>query len=147
MEQQSRLTNRRRLDGQCRPDHGAGTIAGMRDADTPPQEPADRRYADTAPTPQEHAARIRAAAAEVRERVQDWRHAPGWQETPTNALRYAVTADAVAALSALPKPETLEDLAATVDAVRPVLAEWRPSRPGPEQQIFAAVERLRQACG
>ncbi|MFG1674143.1 hypothetical protein [Micromonospora sp. NPDC049282] len=119
----------------------------MRDADTPPQEPADRRYADTTLTPQEHAARIRAAAAEVYERVQEWRHAPDWQETPTNAHRYAVTADAVTALSVLPEPATLESLAAIVGAVRPVLAEWRPSRPGPEQQIFAAVERLRQACG
>ncbi|MGC4886360.1 hypothetical protein [Micromonospora sp. DT227] len=119
----------------------------MRDADTPPQEPADRRYADTALTLQEQAARIRAAVAEVYERVQEWRRAPGWRETPTNAHRYAVTADAVAALSALSEPEAPEDLAAIVDAVRPVLAEWRPSRPGPEQQIFAAVERLRQACG
>ncbi|GHJ12697.1 hypothetical protein [Micromonospora sp. AKA38] len=119
----------------------------MRDADTPPQEPADRRFADTALTPQEYAAHIRAAAAEVYERVQEWRLAPGWQETPTNAHRYTVTADAVAALSGLPEPETSEELAAVIDAVRPVLAEWRPSRPGPEQQIFAAVERLRQACG
>lgn len=119
----------------------------MRDADTPPQEPADPRYADTALTLQEHAARIRAAAAEVHERVQEWRDAPSWQETPTNAHRYAVTADAVAALSGLPEPETSEDLAAIVNAVRPVLAEWRPSRPGPEQQIFAAVERLHKACG
>ncbi|QOC94065.1 hypothetical protein [Micromonospora craniellae] len=52
---------------------------------------------------------------------------------------------AIAASEVLPNPETAEDLTELAEALRPVLSEWRPSRPGPEQQIFAAVERLRQA--
>ena len=101
-----RLTVRQRRSTRAkRPDHAAGTIAAMRDADTPPQEPADRPNA-AARTPQEHAARIRAAAAEVYERVQEWRNTPGWQDTPPNTHRHAMTVSAVAALDALPEPET-----------------------------------------
>ncbi|MEV5208215.1 hypothetical protein AB0K35_12160 [Micromonospora sp. NPDC053740] len=119
----------------------------MRDADTPPQDPADRPYARTELTPRQRAAVIRTAAAEVRQRVQEWRDSPGWQDTPTNAYRHQATVVALAALDALPEPATDQELAGLVDAVRPVIAEWRPSRPGPEQQIFIAVERLQKACG
>ncbi|MEU4777435.1 hypothetical protein [Micromonospora sp. NPDC023633] len=119
----------------------------MRDADTPPQEPADPPYTRTGLAPRQQAALIRAAAAEVYERVHEWRNTPGWLNTPTNAHRHQATVDAVAVLDALPQPTTAEDLARLVDAVWPVLAEWRPSRPGSEQQIFVAVERLRQVCG
>jgi hypothetical protein len=119
----------------------------MRDADTPPQEPADHLYIRTGLTPRQQAALIRAAAAEVYERVQEWRNSLGWQDTPTNVHRHQATVSAVAGLDALPEPAAAEDLAGLIDAVRPLLAEWRPSRPGPEQQIFAAVERLRRACG
>ncbi|MET8283609.1 hypothetical protein [Micromonospora sp. NPDC005174] len=118
----------------------------MRDADTPPQEPADDLYARTELSPRQRAAVIRTAAAEVRQRVQEWRKSPGWQDTPTNAYRYQATVVAVAALEALPEPATDQELAGLVKAVRPVLAEWRPSRPGPEQQIFVAVELLQRAC-
>ncbi|MBM0203793.1 hypothetical protein JNW90_12220 [Micromonospora sp. STR1s_5] len=119
----------------------------MRDADTPPQEPADRLNTRPELTPRQQAALIRSAAAEVRQRVQEWRNSLGWQDTPTNAYRHQATVVAVAALDALPEPATDQELAGLVDAVRPVLAEWRPSRPGPEQQIFIAVERLQKACG
>ncbi|WP_146758689.1 hypothetical protein [Micromonospora saelicesensis] len=118
----------------------------MRDADTPPHEPADRSNAGDEVALRQQAAVIRAAAADVRRRVQEWSNSPGWQDTPTNAYRYQATVVAVAALDALPEPATAQDLARLVDAVRPLLAEWRPSRPGPEQQIFIAVERLQKAC-
>ncbi|MER5458928.1 hypothetical protein ABT008_29600 [Micromonospora sp. NPDC002389] len=117
----------------------------MRDADTPPQEPADRTHIPSL-TPREQAARIRAAAVEVLERVEEWRNSPGWQDTPMNAHRHQATVRAVAALDALPEPATTDDLTGLLNAIRSLLFEWRPSRPGPEQQIFAAVERLRRAC-
>ncbi|WP_146247347.1 hypothetical protein [Micromonospora arborensis] len=119
----------------------------MRDADTPPQEPADHFRARAELTPRQQAAVIRAAAAEVRQRVQEWRDSSAWQDTPTNAHRYQATMAGVAALDAVPDPTTKEELGELFSAVRPLLAEWRPSRPGPEQHIFVAVERLRKACG
>lgn len=127
-------------------DHGTGTIAAMRDADTPPQEPADQSYNRPELTPRQQADLIRSAAAEVYERVEEWRNSPGWHDTPTNARQHQVTVGVVATLNALPELDTVEDLAGLINAVRPLLAEWRPSRPGPEQQIVAAVERLRKAC-
>ncbi|MEU7673858.1 hypothetical protein AB0C42_03475 [Micromonospora taraxaci] len=119
----------------------------MRDADTPPQDPADRLNARTELTPRQQAAVIRRAAAEVGLRVEEWRNSSGWQDTPTNAYLHQATVVALAALDALPEPSTQQELGELVDAVRPVLAEWRPTRPGPEQQIFIAVERLQKACG
>ncbi|MFG1885464.1 hypothetical protein [Micromonospora sp. NPDC049102] len=118
----------------------------MRDADTPPHEPDDHLHAHAELAPRQQAAVIRAAAAEVHQRVQEWRKSPAWQDTPTNAHRHQATSDAVAALDAVPEPSTEDELAEVVDAIRPLLAEWRPSRPGPEQQIYVAVERLRKAC-
>ncbi|MEU1588783.1 hypothetical protein [Micromonospora sp. NPDC005710] len=118
----------------------------MRDADTPPQEPADHFHARAELTPRQQAAAIRAAAAEVRQRVQEWRDSSAWQNTPTNAHRHQATLAGVAALDAVPEPTTTEELTEFVDAVLPLVAEWRPSRPGAEQQIFVAVERLRKAC-
>ncbi|WP_326564592.1 hypothetical protein [Micromonospora peucetia] len=117
----------------------------MRDADTPPQEPAERPYTRPRLTPRHQAALIRTAAAEVCERVRQWQSSPGWQDTPMNAHRYQATMKVVVALDALPDPQTAEDLARLVEAVKPLLAEWRPSRPGREQPIFVAVERLRTA--
>ncbi|MFF3853882.1 hypothetical protein [Micromonospora sp. NPDC002575] len=114
----------------------------MRDADTPPQEPTDDRPPPATLTPQQHADLIRAAAAEVRDRVQAWRDNPNWRNTPTNSHRYETTVGAIGVLSELPEPATVEAVASLADAVRPVVVEWRPSRPGPEQSIYAAVERL-----
>ncbi|WP_422753551.1 hypothetical protein [Micromonospora sp. WMMD708] len=114
----------------------------MRDADTPPQDPADDRSHPAALTPQQRADLIRAAAAEVRERVQAWRDNPNWRNTPANSHRYETTVGAIGVLNELPEPETEEAVASLADAVRPVVAEWRPSRPGPEQSIYAAVESL-----
>ncbi|MGW2623336.1 hypothetical protein [Micromonospora taraxaci] len=118
----------------------------MRDADTPPQEPANHLHARAELTPRQQAAVIRAVAAEVHQRVQEWRNSPAWQDTPTNAHRHQATMDAVAALGAVPEPSNEDQLTEVIDAIRPLLAEWRPSRPGPEQQIYVAVERLRKAC-
>ncbi|WFE59658.1 hypothetical protein [Micromonospora sp. WMMD712] len=117
----------------------------MRDADTPPQEPTNDRPHPAALTPQRRADLIRAAAAEVRDRVQTWRDNPNWRNTPANSHRYETTIGAIDALGQLPDPDTEEAAASLADAVRPVIVEWRPSRPGPEQAIYAAVERLRQA--
>lgn len=52
---------------------------------TPPQEPTDPRHRPSPLTPQQRADLIRTAAAEVRERVQEWRDSPGWQNTPVNS--------------------------------------------------------------
>ncbi|MDI5936633.1 MULTISPECIES: hypothetical protein [unclassified Micromonospora] len=116
----------------------------MRDADTPPQEPTDDRPHPTALTPQQRADLIHAAAADVRERVQAWRDNPNWRNTPANSHRYETTIGAIDALGQLPGPGTEEAVASLANAVRPVIVEWRPSRPGPEQSIYAAVERLRR---
>ncbi|MFJ6196539.1 hypothetical protein [Micromonospora sp. NPDC092111] len=116
----------------------------MRDADTPPQEPTDDRPHSVALTPQQRADLIRTAAAEVRERVQEWRNNPAWRNTPANSHRYATTLGAIDDLGRLANPDTEEAAATLADVVRPVIMEWRPSRPGPEQAIYAAVERLRR---
>ncbi|MGY3514803.1 hypothetical protein ACVMYR_00630 [Micromonospora sp. PTRAS2] len=116
----------------------------MRDADTPPQESTDDPSYLAALTPQQRADLIRAAAAEVRDRVQAWRDNPHWRNTPTNSHRYETTIGAIDALGQLPDPDTEEAVASLADAARPVIVEWRPSRPGPEQAIYAAVERLRR---
>jgi hypothetical protein len=104
---------------------------------------------DSAPsaplTPQQRATTIRAAAAEVLARVQEWRETPGWPESPANRRRHQITDAAVAHLATLPAPDIDDDLTHLIDAVRPILTVWRPSRPGKEQAIFAAVERLRAA--
>jgi hypothetical protein len=116
----------------------------MRDADTPPQDSTDDRLHPATLTPQRRADLIRAAAAEVRERVQEWRDNVGWRNTPANTHRYETTVSAIDVLGQSPDPDTEEGVASLADAVRPVVVEWRPSRPGPEQSIYAAVERLRR---
>ncbi|MFG3703576.1 hypothetical protein ACGF7U_02400 [Micromonospora sp. NPDC047670] len=117
----------------------------MRDADTPPQEPTDDRPHPAALTPRQRADLIRSAAAEVRERVQEWRDHRGWRNTPVNSHRYETTVSAIDALDRLPDPGNEEAVASLANAVRPVVVEWRPSRPGPEQPIYTAVERLRRS--
>jgi uncharacterized protein YfaQ (DUF2300 family) len=79
---------------------------------------------------------IRAALSEVWARVNEWREAPHWHD---DEERYERSAAAVSAA------DKAEDLAALVDAVRPLLDVWRPNRAGPEQAIFAAVDRIRAA--
>jgi hypothetical protein len=116
----------------------------MRDAATPPDDGHDA-HPGTTPTPQQRAAAIRAAAAEVMARVEECRNSPGWRDDDTNGRRYQLTVEGVAALDKLPDPETHEAISALVDAIRPILSAWRPSRPGPEQAIFASVESLQRA--
>ncbi|MDG4764411.1 hypothetical protein O7632_09885 [Solwaraspora sp. WMMD406] len=88
------------------------------------------------------AAAIRAAAAELLTRVTEWRNSPHWQDTPTNQHRYRTTVDACAQLDALPDPVTPDHLADMTTTIRPACAVWNPSRPGSQQAIHAAAERL-----
>ena len=85
---------------------------------------------------------VRAAAAEVHRRVVQWREAPQWRDDETNRDRYAVTVRAAAALDELPETASPMDV---IQAVRPITETWRPNRAGPEQAIYAAVDRLREA--
>ncbi|MEQ4300541.1 hypothetical protein ABNF97_03960 [Plantactinospora sp. B6F1] len=117
----------------------------MRDAATPPDDGHDA-HPDTTPTPKQRAAAIRSAAAEVLARVQEWRNSPNWHDNDANHHRYQLTLDTIAMLDKLPNPESQETGSPLVDAIGPVLAAWRPSRPGPEQAIFASVERLQRAA-
>ncbi|WFE29852.1 hypothetical protein O7623_12005 [Solwaraspora sp. WMMD791] len=107
----------------------------MRDDPTPETHPDPERLAT-------HAAAIRAAAAELLTRVHEWRNSPHWQDTPTNQHRYRTTVDACAQLDALPHPTTPDQLAAMAATIRPASTVWLPSRPGPQQAIHAAAERL-----
>jgi hypothetical protein len=117
----------------------------MRDEPTTPNPGNPDPRPGTPLTPQLRVTAIRAAAAEVLTRVQEWRDTPAWPDTPTNRRRHQVTVDAVAKLETLPAPDTNDDLTPMIEAVRPILTTWLPSRPGTEQAIFAAVERLRTA--
>ncbi|MEN3610971.1 hypothetical protein AAH979_15605 [Plantactinospora sp. ZYX-F-223] len=108
----------------------------MRDAATPPDDGHDAAPDGSPTTPQQRAAAIRAAAGEVLARVQEWRNSPHWREDETNRRRYQITVDAIASLDRLPDPEPQETVLPLVDAIGPVLAAWRPSRPGPEQAIL-----------
>lgn len=114
----------------------------MRDTATPDDGPS--AHLPNAPTPQQHAAAIRAHAAEVLTRVQQWRDGPAWQNDDTNRRRYRLTDDAISELNGLPDPRDHDGLAVLIRAIHPLLAEWQPSRPGTEQVIYAAVERLQR---
>ncbi|MFV2022507.1 hypothetical protein [Micromonospora sp. LOL_023] len=107
----------------------------MRDDPTPDPHPDPERLAA-------HAAAIRAAAAELLTRVHEWRNSPHWQDTPTNQHRYRTTVDACSQLDALPNPATPDHLANMAATIRPASTVWLPSRPGPQQAIHAAAERL-----
>ncbi|MEO3923889.1 hypothetical protein ABGB07_08505 [Micromonosporaceae bacterium B7E4] len=113
----------------------------MRDAVTPPEGGPDARP-DATPTPQQHAAAVRAGAAEILARVQEWRYSQHWRDNDTDRRRYQLTVDAVSVLDDMPDLSARDAVAMLSDAVRPVLKVWRPARPGPEQAILAAVERL-----
>jgi hypothetical protein len=95
-------------------------------------------------TPKELADEIRAYAAEVFRRVEEWRSAPDWLDDERNRRRYAITAGAIAALDQVPDPQQVDELGPIVAAVQPILDEWQPSWAGPQQAIYAAVDRLRR---
>jgi hypothetical protein len=116
----------------------------MRDAATPPENDPDVQTR-AAPTPEQHAANIRAAAAEVLARVDEWRRSASWHDSQANRWRFQLTVEAVTTLDALPEPDTHETIAPLTDAIRSILTAWRPSRPGGEQSIQVAVERLERA--
>ncbi len=94
----------------------------------------DRRVPERDETEQLDRA-IRTAVTEVWARISEWHQA----EQSDDQKRYEQSAAAVAAA------DKAEDLPALVGAVRPLLDVWRPNRAGPEQAIFAAVDRLRTA--
>jgi hypothetical protein len=85
---------------------------------------------------------VRVAAAEDRLRVVEWRESPWWRDDPGNRDRYDLTVRAVDVLDELPQSA---DAAALAETVRPITDAWRPNRAGPEQAIYAAVDRLRDA--
>jgi hypothetical protein len=89
----------------------------------------------------ELAADVRAAAAEVLERVEVWRRTADWPRSEV-APYVDVTARARVAQAALPVDASPSTLA---DAVRPILNAWWPSG-GPAVELAAAVERLRAAA-
>ncbi|WJK43304.1 hypothetical protein O7608_13385 [Solwaraspora sp. WMMA2056] len=107
----------------------------MRDEPIPEPHPDPERLAT-------HAAAIRAAAAELLTRVHEWRNSPHWQDTPTNQHRYRTTVDTCAQLDSLPDPSTPDQLADMVNTVRTAYMVWLPSRPGVQQAIHAAAERI-----
>lgn len=114
----------------------------MRDATPKDEHPDADRLAATAST--QRAEQIRAAAAEVRTRVQEWRDSPTWRDTDDNRHRYQATIDACATLDADSGHGTPVDSDARTEAVRSLVALWGFRRPGPEQAIHAAIERLRR---
>lgn len=112
----------------------------MRDATPEDERPdADR---PAVPTPNQRAEQLRAAAAEVRTRTQEWRDSPHWRDTDDNRRRYRLTIDTCTAIEA--HPGTAEEHDALVDTIRALVTLWGPSRPGPEQAVHVAIERLRR---
>jgi hypothetical protein len=97
------------------------------------------------PTPQELADDLRTLAAEVGRRVEEWHGRPDWRADEQNRHRYELTISAVAALDRMPTPVNLIELDGLVKTIQPVLDEWQPSWAGPEQAIYAAVDRARTA--
>ena len=102
-----------------------------------PSEPSGQHGQET-----DAANAVRRAANEVRRRVIEWRESPLWQDDDANRDRHDLTIRAVTALDSLPGAAHASQLA---EAVRPILEAWRPNRAGPEQAIYAAVDRLRVA--
>jgi hypothetical protein len=84
---------------------------------------------------------IHAALAEVWRRVAEWHDSPHWTDEDRNRHRYETTAVAYEAARQLPHTDT----DALAKAVQPIVDTWRPNRPGPQQTIHAAVDRLRDA--
>ncbi len=101
-----------------------------------PSEPASQHGRQAA------ASAVRRAANEVRRRVIEWRESPLWQDNDTNRDRHELTIRAVTKVDALPETPEPRQLAETV---RPIVEAGRPTRAGPEQAIYAAVDRLREA--
>jgi hypothetical protein len=111
-----------------------------------PSEPSSHHDPDSVPAdPGAGAADVRAMAAEVWRRVNEWRNSPGWRDDDTNRRRYDATAQALGALDALPDQPDPDGAGAIVKAAQPISEAWRPNRAGPEQAIYAAVDRLRDA--
>jgi hypothetical protein len=81
---------------------------------------------------------IRSAVAEVWRRVTEWRDTTEITDE-RDQRRYEQTAEAVTAVNRSQPVDTR----ALALAVQPILTAWRPNRAGPEQAIYAAVDRLR----
>jgi hypothetical protein len=109
------------------------------------REPVTRKDDDQDPA--QLVAEIRHLAAEVWRRVQEWHDSPDWQDTERNRHRYDLTARTIAAFDDRSDPEQPVTVNAMSKVLTPILTEWRPALAGPEQAIYAAVDRLRTAIG
>src|SRR5215471_7277726 len=89
---------------------------------------------------------IRAAVAEVWRRVIEWRDSPQWTASEANLHRYQVTEHAFTELAKLSETAPGTDGATIAHVIKPILTEWWPNRTGPEQPIYAAVDRLRDVA-
>jgi hypothetical protein len=97
-------------------------------------------------TPAQLADEIRAATAEVYLRAQAWRRSAKWRNDKLDRRAYERVAVAVAELDALPAPTNHREVGHLVDAIAPILnTAWNPY-PGPEHDLFEAVERLRRVA-
>jgi hypothetical protein len=112
----------------------------MADAPGPEDPPAAARQ-----SPKEMGVDIHLMAAEIWRRVEEWRNSPRWRDTEQNRSRYDDTARVIAALADVPDPVDQESLRTLIETVRPLMAVWRPNYAGPEQAIYAMVDRLRYA--
>jgi len=92
-----------------------------------------------------HATEIRAAAAEVWRRIAEWRASTRYDDSAANQHRYDQADQVTKALADVPTTGDDTETRQVIAAVQPILTTWRTGRPGPEQAIYAAVERLRHA--
>ncbi len=97
-------------------------------------------------TPAELADEIRAAAATVYARAQAWRRSPNFQGDRVHRKAYEVVAFAVAELEGVPEPRTHREVGHLVDAIAPILNAWWADFPGPQKDLYDAVEALRRVA-
>jgi hypothetical protein len=116
--------------------HGTGS--------TSPHDPQRGLEDLAAVTPAQLAGEIRTAAADVYLCAQAWRSSAKWRGDKLDRKGYEVIAIAVADLNVAPEPATHREVNYLVDAVAPILKGWWSPYPGPQQDLFDAVERLRR---
>jgi hypothetical protein len=113
---------------------------------TAPHDPQRKLEHLAAIPPVQLAGEIRAATADAYLCAQAWRRSPKWRGDKHDRKGYEVIAVAVANLSVVPEPATHRDVGRLVDAIAPILKAWWSPYPGPQQDLFDAVERLRQVA-
>ncbi|MGI5186485.1 hypothetical protein ACQEVZ_60665 [Dactylosporangium sp. CA-152071] len=98
-------------------------------------------------TDAELVAEVLAAAAAVHSAVEVWQAAPAWREDGIGQRIRHTVAQTRAALELLEDRPGRDDVAAAVDAVRPLLSAWWPTSPEPHAPaVVVAVEQLRAAA-